>query len=264
MDNDDVMVNQAPEPQASTYRQVGLFGWLLRLGFLTLGASLTGGLGLLVAVNQNRPTAPMQKPLLVQVQESWQNLPWSTGARRRDAPTLAEEVTQLQQQATALRDRATILESQFGLSPSQDVLEARLARLAQAATDAPAMAQSVLPTSPLPGKKLKVTLPADLLFEGDRQLSRNGALILDAVVADLQQHEGATIRIAGHMDIGNSPEANREQSFQMAQAVEQYLASSLRGRYRWLAVGYGETRPLIESADPAQAQRNRRLEIAVD
>ncbi|MEM8641843.1 MAG: OmpA family protein [Cyanobacteria bacterium P01_G01_bin.54] len=258
------MANQVPQPREPHFRRVGLFGWLIRLGFLTLGATLTGGLGLLVAVNQNRSAAPVEKPLLVQVQESWQTLPWSSGARRRAAPTLAEEVTQLQQQATQLRDRATILESQFGLSPSQDVIEARLARLAQAAADAPVVAQSVLPTSPLPGKKLKVTLPTDLLFGSDRQLSRDGALILDAVVADLQQHEGATIRIAGHADTEASPAANRELSFQMAQTVEQYLASSLQERYRWLAVGYGQTRPLIAPTDPAQAQRNRRLEIAVD
>ncbi|NEO84362.1 MAG: OmpA family protein [Spirulina sp. SIO3F2] len=264
------MVNQVPEPIEPVdliepkQNRTGIFGWVLRLGFLGFGAVLTGGLGLLVAVNQPSPPGPATKPILIRAQEAWQGLPWSAGSRRRSAPTLAEEVAQIQQQIAQLRDRATILESQFGLTPSQDVLEARLARLAQAAADAPAVAQSVLPTSPLPGKKLKVTLPTDLLFGNNRQLSRDGALILDAVIADLSQHEGATIRIAGHVDTESSPEANRELSFQMAQIVEQYLASSLRGRYRWLAIGYGQTRPLIVEPGSPQAQRNRRLEIAVD
>lgn len=261
------MVNQIPEPMEPMEldeNRAGVWGWLVRLGFLGFGAVLTGGLGLLVAVNQPSATGPATKPILIRAQETWQALPWSAGSRRRSAPTLAEEVAQLRQQATQLRDRATILESQFGLAPSQDVIEVRLERLAQAAVAAPDVAKSVLLTSPLPGKKLKVTLPTDLLFGKNRQLSADGALILDAVVADLSQHEGATIRIAGHVDTESSVAANRELSFQMAQTVEQYLASSLRGRYRWLAIGYGQTRPLIAEPNSPQAQRNRRLEIAVD
>jgi outer membrane protein OmpA-like peptidoglycan-associated protein len=113
--------------------------------------------------------------------------------------------------------------------------------------------------------KLKVTLPSDLLFEENNSILRSEAsLILDKIVADLRSYPASTILIAAHTDATAATEDNRELSFRRAKAVEQYLAKTLGNQYRWLTVGYGETRPLVPNDTPADKQRNRRVEIAVE
>ncbi len=59
-------------------------------------------------------------------------------------------------------------------------------------------------------------------------------------------------------------EDNRELSFRRAKALEQYFGRALGEQYRWLVVGYGETRPLVANDTEANLQRNRRIEIAVE
>lgn len=243
-----------------------LLSWLIRLVVLSCGAAIASGLGVLVAVNRSSSHLDVAKPLMVQARDAWHSVMLRRQERSDPVITPTQEVLQLRQQAKRLSDRATLLESQLGLAPSQDVLEVRLKQLSQSAAEAETSDDNreVVQTSPLPGQKFRMTLPTPLLFGRDRQLSRDGRLILDAMLMDLSQHEGATIRIAGHLDTESSPQANREVSFQMAQAVERYLASALDGQYRWIAVGYGQTVPIAATAKGEELQGNQRLEIAVD
>lgn len=120
--------------------------------------------------------------------------------------------------------------------------------------------------SSLPADTLKVTLPSDYLFvNDDSTLKSEASAILDEfVVTDLKQHEGETVYIAAYTHQGNDPQFNRELSFQRAKAIEQYLAKSLEGDYRWIVTGYGQTRPLVAQEDEKNASLNRRVEIAVD
>jgi outer membrane protein OmpA-like peptidoglycan-associated protein len=112
---------------------------------------------------------------------------------------------------------------------------------------------------------LKVTLPSDVLFEQSNSVLRQEAgLILDKIVADLRNYPASTIRIGAHTDTQGEAEDNRELSFRRAKSVEQYLARTLGKQYRWLVVGYGETRPLVANDTNANEQRNRRVEIAVN
>lgn len=237
------------------------WGWLVRLVVLSCGVAVASGLGVLVAVKRTSPRPDVAKPLIVRAQDVWNRVALQRQEQATTVITPVQEVQQLRQQVERLSDRTTLLESQLGLRPSQNALEVRLKRLSQSATIIPNVTHESVQASPLPGQKLKITLPTDLLFGRDRQLSPDGVLILDAILADLSQHEGATIRVAGHLDTESSPQANREVSFQMAQTVEQYLASTLAGQYRWIAVGYGQASPLVVTPG---TQRNRRLEIAVD
>lgn len=258
-DRDPVPPASARPPRRGSW----LLDWLVRLLLLGFGVTFAGAIGLILAMNQ-ADIRSVRRPWFLQIAEFGRNLLGQvTGADTQ--PTLAAEVVQLNRELTQLRDRVTILESQFGLSPTQEALETRMTRLLQTSENAePALSQSIISPSPLPGTRLKVTLPSDLLFDENNQLSSDGTLILDAVVTDLQAYEGSTIRVAAYTSGAQSPDEERELAFQLAKTVEQYLASALRGRYRWVSVGYGSTRPLVAVDNLENQARNRRIEIAVD
>jgi outer membrane protein OmpA-like peptidoglycan-associated protein len=80
----------------------------------------------------------------------------------------------------------------------------------------------------------------------------------------VQAYEGSTIRVAAHTSGAQAPDEESEVALQLAKTVEQYLASALRRRYRWVSVGYGSTRPLVAVDNLENQARNRRIEIAVD
>jgi outer membrane protein OmpA-like peptidoglycan-associated protein len=197
-----------------------------------------------------------------------------TPAQRQQAQA---QLTQLQTQLKAISDAIATLETQFGTSRPNEPLEARLqaialqlqglpstsqaSALASGTGDRPATASESL----FQGDKLKVTLPSDLLFQGSNSILRSEAsLILDKIVADLRRYPSSTIRITAYTDDVGEAEDNRELSFRRAKAVEQYLARTLGKQNRWLAVGYGKTRPLVANDTNANQQRNRRVEIAVN
>jgi outer membrane protein OmpA-like peptidoglycan-associated protein len=198
-----------------------------------------------------------------------------TPVQKQQAQT---ELAQLQGQLKTLSDGVAALESQVGISGSDEAIEARLQAIAMelegvappsansqsvensTANNAVAVSESISQTD-----KLKVTLPSDLLFDRSNSILRSEAgLILDKIVADLRGYPSSTIRIGAYTDINGEAEDNRELSFRRAKAVEQYLARTLGTQYRWLVIGYGETRPLVANDTGANQQRNRRVEIAVN
>lgn len=120
--------------------------------------------------------------------------------------------------------------------------------------------------SSLPADTLKVTLPSDSLFVDDDSTltSEASAILNEFVVTDLKQYEGGTVYIAAYTHREDDPQFSRELSFRRAKAIEQYLAQTLQGNYRWIVTGYGQTRPLVVQEDENNASLNRRVEIAVD
>lgn len=193
------------------------------------------------------------------------------------------EVAQLQANAQSLGDRLTALETQLGTNRATEPLENRLATLTQqlaaasgtaapnaapATTASPAIApvaNAITTPGTDPGDRLAVTLPTDLLFKsGQVDLSPETRNLLDTIVADLRNYPGASVQVAAHTDDAGKPEAVPELSFQQAQIVQQYLASTLGNDYRWVVVGYGAAYPLAENNSAANRQRNRRIEIVID
>lgn len=191
------------------------------------------------------------------------------------------QLTQLQAQLQALSEGVTTLETQLGSRRPNESLEARLQAIAlqldgvqpppatspelSNSSDPKASGVATSADSWGSSQDLKVTLPNDVLFEGNNSLLRPEAgLILDKIIADLRNAPSRTIRIAAHTDDQGELEDNRELSFRRAKAVEQYFAQALGNEYRWLVVGYGETRPLVANDTNANRQRNRRIEIGVD
>lgn len=280
-------------PDKSTSRHP----WLLILIFRLLLLGVGGGLALILGIvlanfypnpnpekpillrvlerldNKTPPTSPNPSPTLVP--DTTNPPPQLTPVQRQQAQA---QLTQLQAQLKALSDGILVLETQLGTSSPNENVEARMQAISlqlQGVTPPSSNASSVVngganqpagvSKSLFQGDKLKVTLPSDVLFEESNSILRSEAgLILDKIVTDLRNYPSSTIRIAAHTDATGEPEDNRELSFRRAKAVEQYFASALGKQYRWLVVGYGETRPLVANDSDADQQRNRRVEIAVN
>ncbi len=206
---------------------------------------------------------------------------------RAQTEKLQSDLRQLQAELNALIGRTAALESQLGSSRPTETLEKRLQLMSQqlattatAASLAPALPAigsspslnpQTLNTAPQNGNNrvfggdgLMVTLPSDVLFDtGSISLRAGTGAILDNLVADLRNYEGATVRVAGHTDDVGEEAENRNVSFAQAQAVVQYLSGVLGQRYHWVAIGYGESRPSVDNSSDANRQRNRRIEVAI-
>ena len=189
------------------------------------------------------------------------------------------ELTQLQTNLQTLRDRTTALESQLGGDRSDQAIDTRLAILDQQLSGEPTTASPAPPsdvnastqataepiTPVADSDPLTVTLPSDGLFVRNQSVLQPSArTLLDSVATDLRNYPRAAIQIAGHTDNGQPAPAAQDLSFQQAQVVQQYLASSLGNQYHWVVVGYGKTYPLVGNAAEGDRQRNRRIEIAID
>jgi OmpA-OmpF porin, OOP family len=198
---------------------------------------------------------------------------------------LQSDLRQLQGEINALIGRTAALESQLGISRPTETLEKRLQLMSRelaapetAATPVPALpagSPSLNPetanTAPqnannrvLAGDGLMVTLPSDVLFDtGSISLRAGTSAILDNLVADLGNYEGATVRVAGHTDDAGEAADNRNVSLARAQAVVQYLSGVLGSKYHWVAIGYGESSPSVDNSSDTNRQRNRRIEVAI-
>ncbi|MBC6479367.1 MAG: OmpA family protein [Hormoscilla sp. GM7CHS1pb] len=171
---------------------------------------------------------------------------------------LQAQLTQLQSQLQNLRDRTAALETEIMGSSSKINIEARLEIVSEQLDPNNSGWDRRPPT-------FMVTLPSDILFPGDKTtLNPNQQAILDSIISEMSSCEGSTVRIAAHTDNVGDAQDNLLLSLQRAQVVKQYLAAGKGDKYRWYAIGYGETRPLVGNDTDSKRQRNRRLEISID
>lgn len=279
-------------PEKQPRKQPWILILIFRLLLLGVGGSLAMILGIVFA--NVYPAPKPEKPLMFKLLDRLDNKPKVRSPNsspiivpEEDKPSpeispgqkqqAQAKVTKLQAQLKELNEEVANLETQLGTSRPNEDLEARLQAIAQQlqgsqssnadASPSPndSTNQVTAASESVNAGKLKVTLPSDLLFEESKTLLRSDAsAILDKIVADLRNYPGSTIRIAAHTDTAREVEENRELSFRRAKAVEQYLSNALGSQYRWLAVGYGNSRPLVTNDSIPNQQRNRRVEIAVD
>ncbi len=111
----------------------------------------------------------------------------------------------------------------------------------------------------------RISLPSALLFEpGGSLLTPAGQQLLDAIVPDLRRYGAVTVLVGSHTDGDLGAEEARQLTFQQSLAVQAYLAAQLEDtNSRWLALGYGKTRPLAVGDAPGTEARNQRVEIGI-
>jgi outer membrane protein OmpA-like peptidoglycan-associated protein len=93
------------------------------------------------------------------------------------------------------------------------------------------------------------------------ELTDVGKALLDELLVPLREFSAVSIRIEGHADAQGSPERNLELSFRRAQAVVDYFVIQGEDGNRFVAVGYGDTRPIADNSTEEGRQKNRRIEF---
>ena len=93
------------------------------------------------------------------------------------------------------------------------------------------------------------------------QLTPVGIALLDELLVPLVEFSAVPVEIAGHADSQGTPERNLELSRRRAQAVLDYFVSQGEDPERFVAVGYGDTRPIADNSTEEGRQKNRRIEF---
>ncbi len=118
-----------------------------------------------------------------------------------------------------------------------------------------------LPSNELLGKK--TMLPSDLIFEFNKyELKESAKIGLYKLTALIDNNPTMYCWIEGHTDLIGGDAANLELSVRRAEAVKQYLVTSMKlDPDKIITRGYGRFHPIITSGDRDQQAPNRRVEI---
>lgn len=120
-------------------------------------------------------------------------------------------------------------------------------------------------------QEIRIELPADVLFDFDRDTLRPDAVeSLREVAAVIAAHPGRPVLIEGHTDAKGDDAYNQKLSERRAAAVRIWLVSDAGVDAKRIATkGLGESKPRAPNAkpdgsdDPEGRQANRRVEIVV-
>lgn len=96
---------------------------------------------------------------------------------------------------------------------------------------------------------------------GSATLTMQGKAILDNVVNNYRLCESASVVISGHTDRNGAAQANVKLSRRIASGVRNYLVAQGIPKGVLTTEAYGESRPLVETADGVREPENRRAEI---
>lgn len=243
--------------------------FLFRFLLLVVGGGFAALLG--VALATVYPATTPQKPLVAEVPEL---IPGIDTDENSNVPNVAVETDPKAQLTTAQRKQLETelqrLERQLNTTRDRAKLEARIKAIRQQLrvnlAKLPTASQLALSTQPLINPDtLAGKFPSDVLFEDNQSfLLTEGKPVLDKLVDELQNYPGATVVIGIHTDSVGEASNNRGLSFRQADAIANYLSSTLGKSYIWIPVGYGETFPLVNDENQTDLQFNRRIEIKVN
>jgi outer membrane protein OmpA-like peptidoglycan-associated protein len=126
----------------------------------------------------------------------------------------------------------------------------------------PAWAPPPPPPPPPPPAPVVMPGPFIVFFDWDKSdITPEAASILDNAAAAYQKTGSASIELAGHTDKSGSDEYNQALSQRRADAVKAYLAGKGVPNSVMTTQAFGESQPLIDTADGVREPQNRRVEI---
>jgi len=101
-----------------------------------------------------------------------------------------------------------------------------------------------------------------VFFDWDKSdITAEAAAILDNAAAAFAQTGHASIVLAGHTDKSGSDQYNQGLSQRRADAVKGYLAGKGVPDAAMTTEAFGESKPLVDTADGVREPQNRRVEI---
>jgi outer membrane protein OmpA-like peptidoglycan-associated protein len=105
---------------------------------------------------------------------------------------------------------------------------------------------------------------SDVLFDTGRHTLKPGAREKLARVAGiLLAHPDLTLEVDGHTDNVGDENNNQELSERRAESVRAFLVQQGISESAVVAVGYGESQPVVSNSTAAGRQQNRRVELVV-
>ena len=118
------------------------------------------------------------------------------------------------------------------------------------------------PAPPPPPPPVATPGPFIVFFDWNKSdVTPEAASILDNAAAAYQQTGQASITLAGHADKSGSAQYNVGLSQRRADAAKAYLAGKGVPETAISTEAFGESRPLVETADGVREPQNRRVEI---
>ncbi|MDO9710027.1 OmpA family protein [Paracraurococcus lichenis] len=122
---------------------------------------------------------------------------------------------------------------------------------------APAVAEAPAPvTAPAPARTYLV------FFDWDRaDLTERARQIIADAAAAARRVQTTRIEVAGHADRSGTPQYNQRLSQRRADAVANELVRQGIAREEIAVTAFGETKPLVPTADGVREPQNRRVEI---
>ena len=110
------------------------------------------------------------------------------------------------------------------------------------------------------------TAPVSLLFHfepGTAELTEASKNKVDELILVISERSPAAIDIIGHSDRSGDADKNYQLALERAKSVENYLQSRQVPLERTTITSYGESDPLIPTADGVSEPQNRRVEVIV-
>jgi OmpA-OmpF porin, OOP family len=103
-----------------------------------------------------------------------------------------------------------------------------------------------------------------VFFDFDRaDLTDRARQIIGEAAQNSRRVQSTRIEVAGHADRSGSPQYNQRLSQRRAEAVAAELVSQGVSRNEIMVQAFGETRPLVPTADGVREPQNRRVEIVL-
>ena len=93
------------------------------------------------------------------------------------------------------------------------------------------------------------------------QLTEDGTALLDELLVAMVEFPTVSVEIAGHADTDGSADRNLDLSQRRADAVVAYFVGRGESPERFIAIGYGDTRPIADNSTEDGRQKNRRIEF---
>ena len=114
------------------------------------------------------------------------------------------------------------------------------------------------------GDTIRIELNNRFLFATNRTtLKKEASTMLDALVANLQQHKDSKLYIASYTDSRGSDKQNLSTSAKRAANTSAYLRTKGIIAERMRTAGLGEARPIQPNTTEAGRAANRRLEFTI-
>ncbi len=106
--------------------------------------------------------------------------------------------------------------------------------------------------------------PVFVFFAWDRPaIDRDAAAQLDSVAVEVQRSPAVRVTLIGHADRSGPEAPNLRSARKRAEAVQAYLASRGVPKGAMSVMSFGESRPLITTADGVREPQNRRVEVVL-